>query len=154
MNGYFRHLRRKVGAVTLALACFLAIAWVRSKLAGDFLILPRKEVISINGALITRFAGLGAPEIVTYQAMTFSNADDRTSYDDEWDWLYYGFGYRSFAVTWITKGLRTTSTTFDYRFPYWAIAIPVTLLSAWLLLSKPRSKHRPPHSMADEPRSM
>ena len=112
MPAYFIPLRRKIGVVTLLMACVFASGW------------------------IWRIAG--CPNPITSH-------------------LQVGFGLNGFSV--VAK--KTVSVTtiaidgsgqqvydkhlglvdvFETAIPYWSIIIPLTLLSAYLLLSKPQKK--------------
>ena len=48
MNGYFKPLRRKIGAVTLGLACLLMSGWVRSQFMGDVVLVRAGKTWSIS----------------------------------------------------------------------------------------------------------
>ncbi|WP_157605441.1 hypothetical protein [Schlesneria paludicola] len=139
MREFFTGWKRKVGILTLVMACVFAGGWVRSTLVGDFLTKSEMEVISISGVFIIRFAGSDAPVTMAYESAILDRAGSGLGYDDEWDSLQFGFGRRTFPVMRIVNGVRSESTTVDFRIPYWSIVVPLTLLSIWLLLSKPRS---------------
>ena len=47
-----------------------------------------------------------------------------------WKWRIMGFGDGEFSIFGVKIRV--------ILFPYWSIVLPPTLLSAWLLLSKPR----------------
>ena len=95
MPTYFKPLRRKIGVLTLVLACVLMAGWVRSLSIQD------KELFNID---------------------SLRNAIISSQGSIAWE-------------RWIGNG-RHESTSIAY----WSIVIPVTMLSAWLLLSKSRQK--------------
>lgn len=149
---YFKPLRRQLGIVTLLIACLLVGGWVRSMLVGDFLTRSNMEFISINQALIIRFAGKDSPATTAYESAVLDRAGNGLGYDDDWDSLHFGFGYRSFPVTRFLNGSRSESTTVDYRIPYCSIALPMVALSAYLLLSKTRVRVRTSPNVGGERR--
>jgi hypothetical protein len=99
MGSYFKPWRRKIGVVTLMLACVLAANWICSAFA--------ERCLNLFG--IGLYFTPEATEVVTVNSMCIVGI---------------------FVVS------------------HWLIVIPLTLLSAWLLLSKPR---RPKMKSADEP---
>jgi len=149
MGEYFKPRRRKFGVITLLMACVLMVGWVRSNFFKDELWFSKDPspnqvfVQSCTGGVrffygsangeITRggywwisrrcgagdlnFAGFGVPFVF-----------DRR-------WQYWGFDFG--------KGheIQQPPTEYILQFmfiPYWSIVLPLTLLSAFLLLSKPR----------------
>ena len=133
----FKPWRRKLGVMTLALACVFAAGWVRS-------------------LLLTDSAGwhLGA-ELVTFSHDGHLSAYVRTKHSVfRWAWpRFYTDGYRRFTDPgdkqnwqWTFAGVRFGSKNADEPYfhivavPYSYIVLPLTLLSASLLLSKPRNK--------------
>lgn len=134
---YFKPLRRKIGLVTLALACVLAAGWVRSQYlldtAGFVRGIWRSDFTSQNGKLwliyVTydrpRESGFLIDSTRIYVPQDLADLPARQSkLDWRWDWI--GFHFSSSAHF------------HNSIIPYWAIVVPLTLLSAWLLLSKPR----------------
>lgn len=134
MGDFFKPWKRKVGLVTLLLACVFAAAWTRSLFVEDFL---GNGWRSWNGAIeqvfYTSSAGLlvitvhdenGArTEIVDHPAPpSVNNATAPASLPS--------------AGTIGTAG----SEEIQWWFPYWAITIPLTIISMWLLLSRARER--------------
>jgi len=100
--GYFKPWRRKIGMITLVLACLSAAGWARS--------ISVEDVFSFGGRQLRSHSGLIEEFVDT--------SIDLTDF----------FGQ-----------IRTTRVRVTYwRVPYWSIVVPLTLLSAYLLLSKPR----------------
>ena len=57
----------------------------------------------------------------------------------EWRWLRLGFGIADLYCTGsVISGKRDVLSQTIYAIPYWSIVIPLTLLSAYLLLTNPR----------------
>jgi hypothetical protein len=146
MMGYFKPLRRKVGCVTLMLACVLAVGWVRSYLKKERRIVAFQGTQSFTSFVSDR-TGLfwirlerqpPLPAAVLVDAADVSvnflsaKAVER-QIETNWYWDRFGFDWgeqekdANFSIGRITF----------WKIPHWPI-IPLTLLSAWLLLSKPR----------------
>jgi hypothetical protein len=168
MPTYFTPLRRKIGVLTLLMACVFAAGWVRSLVVldriefSDFTGSPNKEH-SIAGLGTKRHAVvLLAYELVEFDWQTpiaqtpFNlvsvSSDASQSEDDVKVDLDYGKPMMAIALPETgteARGLaerRTGTMLLPVPFlvlPYWSIVIPLTLLSAWLLLSKPRAKAKP-----------
>jgi hypothetical protein len=127
---YFRGWKRKVGLVALGLACLFAAGWVRSQSEDDSF---NSELFdgswnyfaSANGHLtwIT-----STSEIVGFSAY---EAAMLTGLPPE---EHQVVSSNAFSET--TKDSRLTTT--KYVVPYWSIVVPLTLVSAGLLLSKSR----------------
>lgn len=131
---YIRPLRRKIGIVALVIACVLVVGWVRSFFIEDRIAFTisrvRHAISSYHGAIA-------------------------------WEhWIDDGHqgGVIGWSSDWRSEKSLIHSTTFFQSRPgsmlgklehesrsvrCWQIVIPLTLLSAWLLLSKPRAKPGP-----------
>lgn len=147
--------RRKIGVATLLLACACMVAWARSMFTYDgiWLFSPKSRygVVSNRGCLTLQYAhshdarGTGwdfkwdshqrrpkAEVEVTghFLNLILSNFSfvSKTAY-----WGYYSDLVRSpgptVSVDWV-----------HVQLPYWFLVAPVTILSAYLLLCKPRRK--------------
>lgn len=99
MGSYFKPLRRKIGLISLALACVFSGAWVRSCLYEDEIHINGRHFIS-SGGFFGETTILG----------TLNENGDPVNLLPIW------------------------------LIPYAMVVIPLLLLSAWLLLSKPRVK--------------
>jgi hypothetical protein len=140
MRDFFRGWKRKFGVLTLLLACALMAGWVRSLAATDLIQGQRSNqakysFTSSSGSLAWRWANLNlSPGEARYPKWI---VEPRNTWfylsDDSVTWHLRGLG---FGI-----GIRTQEdgsySTFKV-IPYWAIVVPLTLLSAWLMLSKPR----------------
>lgn len=144
MGSYFKRLRRKIGVVTLVMACVFAAGWVRSLVTKDtfslrrdprticFVILNQSRVLLWQ--LTAPFATTTVQGFHETAPVANENYFNETEYVVEWHWqaAWFEFGkthYRNFTPK------------FENQFffiPYWSIVVPLTLLSGWLLLSKPR----------------
>jgi len=130
MRQFFRPFRRKLGVLTLVVACALACLWVRSEKSTDIVI------TGIGGTRL--LSGEGQLVVIPADSQIFlwlnSGRDDFMPF----------FGYQQYHeglwtttdkdVSWnIEPDLRHASIH------YWSIVLPLTLLSAWLLVSGRRS---------------
>ena len=124
MREFFRSWKRKVGVVTLVIACVVMMEWMRSYVAMDVLRFGgnkrQQGVVSLNGELC-------------WWAWNVSEVD--------WS-LQPNERPISDAVAHELTARRETSTYGDGRrewiIPHRVIVLPLTLFSAYLLLSKPR----------------
>lgn len=143
MWGYFKPLRRKLGVVTLGLACLFGAAWVRSLFAADVV-----EVRTGPHSLEALKSGI---HLLAWESM-FCDLDSSTRvfnwntypspelFDTTFKWndRYYGFDVYQL-------GGPSENFVFTRRsIPYWSVVVPITLLSAGLLLSKPRVRQPKP----------
>ena len=138
MRAYFEGWKRKAGVATLFMALVLAGGWVRSKIVGDELEFESgpastEALESFNGSLlwatsIDSDAHAGTP-LFRWHSRPASDYEHLRDPIYEWEFRAFGFGVGHFGDhhdgLWI------------YVTPYWALVIPLTLLSAILLLSKP-----------------
>lgn len=169
MRDFFKGWNRKAGVVTLALTLLLLVGWIRSNDQCDILVWTfnqsRYGINSLgNRICLSRQTPAPDPEFsrpFDYGPVKLSmvggfrdrdrNADGAFQpfdpikrYDGSvcsvrwrWDWigLHAGVADQQDGTT----RLRIDTCVF----PHWSIVIPLTLFSAWLLLSKPRSAQTP-----------
>ena len=138
MREFFEGWRRKVGCVTLVMACVFAAGWVRSFRVEDGISFPTGDpnigaLVSVNGeiGLIQWYDddNLWPDGAVPQVASTPFPPATPTSLGT-WIWCCCGLGVKG----WLEHRY--------YVISYWSIVIPLTLLSAYLLLWKPRPKER------------
>jgi hypothetical protein len=141
MDSYFKPWKRKIGLLTLAMACVFAAGWVRSQTTVDLMYLdfPNSNFVFISGSgsfLIvrdTRFTWAD-PAVVTKMSVILVPVD------------YSYFNVRGYRRGWAATNVGVYSSVEDALMngtptamtPYGYVVIPLTLLSAFLLLSKPR----------------
>jgi len=131
MREFFRPFRRKLGVLVLVLACVFAGMWIRSTMFYDVISFgntPRQQAIfSIGGRLTYWMYTLHSPDTPYRQVQSarFESADLPARLE-------------SIATT--RELLTATDNLVEFWLPYWAIVSPLTLLSAWLLIGKPRRK--------------
>jgi hypothetical protein len=136
MGDYFKPWRRKIGVVTLVMACVFTAAWVRSQTLRDRISLGKHSVQSYSGGVAwmqyTRFIQ-ATLSIDTDLVEHYRN--DEAKIDKQLRWWRCGFENYEQEYHIATMG---TGVVLVWRVLYWPIVIPLTLLSAFLLLSKPR----------------
>jgi hypothetical protein len=157
MPTYFKPLRRKIGIVTLALACVFAAGWARSQGYDDeldFWTGPH-QTHSLNSSptgicwmkrsnlppdvpMTTGRCGLVAFQSWHVGPGPFSDVPDPFRWSTpQWQFSAMGFHFAESTINPPDYGnLRI------WIIPYWSIVIPMTLLSAWLLLSKVRKPEK------------
>ena len=124
MGDFFRGWRRKAGLVTLVMACVLAVGWMRSCVYGVlwyFVAGDRQHYIfSLNGRIIwgaswttEGFDAFRGSFPLTLEVADFLNTMPERLVDPR-------FKHAELAIS------------------YWQFVLPLTLLSAWLILAKPR----------------
>lgn len=150
MQELFRGWKRKVGVVTLVMACVSAAGWMRSTDVADAIFIPTGEESTGNDTTDVIWSSNSRIAWGRFLQSVW-NGDSRSiriesnellgghllgvppffnDNDTEWDLSVCGFGIGS---------SRTTPMTSMWVISYWSIVPPLTLLSAWLLLSKPRA---------------
>jgi hypothetical protein len=128
--------------VTLVLALMLMGGWQRSQYIFDFIewqsgTHSTEVILSVDRCFMWQNRQLKAPESQKrfrywYKA-PFESLDAPNSVF-QWRWRRHGFG----VVDWTVQPPNVSRTTM-WVVPYWSIVGPLTLISAYLLLSKPRS---------------
>jgi hypothetical protein len=144
--GYFKPWRRKVGVVTLILACVFAAGWARSYSTVDYFTLNSSmSLIFVSGSgsfcLTTGRSGRhintpGEPVVMYISPVSYL-------------WRPVGSGARKLEFVWYNyrapkvEIYRSSGPGTEKRIemiPFWCVLLPIALLSAWLLLSKPRQR--------------
>ena len=108
MGEYFRGWKRKVGCVTLLMACALMLGWVLGLISETWL-----DKLFANNTQYVQYRLALTPE---------------------------GFQFHKHQGYTPANGKPVDRDPVVIIIPLAPFAIPLTLLSAWLLLSKPRSK--------------
>ncbi|MDB5345260.1 MAG: hypothetical protein JWP89_3637 [Schlesneria sp.] len=124
MRTFFHGWRRKTGVVTLVVSCALMGLWMRSQLVGDTWCWSvgheTEVVISEDGMLSWWRLATQRPVARFWNPGFVSQSPDGTRYATIGDWG-------------VELGLSDSLTV-----PYWPFVIPLTLLSGYLMLWKPR----------------
>ena len=145
MGEFFKPWRRKVCLLTLFMACVFIGGWVRSGFIRDTLNFKLGQypvwLCSENGhvswvAVIERDPKVwmsfynwecDLPSGYSHFPSNYRLLSESLPITEQWKWIWLGF------VTKLTGGEQTC-----WIISYWSIILPLTLLSAYLLLSKPR----------------
>lgn len=148
----FKPLRRKLGVVILLMACLCAVGWMRSFEFTDALFYDRAtaytHVVSTDRKLVWGH-GTFSTDRTPYQKPTISHFHYLTSSKPQYEPENDGWTI-SFESTWAgfenTVRTRGSERLSIWTIPYYAIVLPLTLLSGCLLLSKPRTSQPKPAS--------
>jgi hypothetical protein len=138
MREFFRGWRRKAGCVMLAMACLLTAAWIRSFALHDVVAIPLWNsytyVVSVNGDFAVELT-YPVPAGADPFWMTMRQDSDATIFEflqDNIVWKWRGAGL---AISKTSPGHTT-----DYIVHYAWLTLPLTLLSAYLILWKPKPR--------------
>jgi hypothetical protein len=162
MGEYFRPWRRKMGVLTLLMALVFMAGWVRSNFVSDNISssVCRNRFLSLSSSLETLLVATivtDIPDLVAQGPQWHTDTPKSTDIkplDDpevECKWRCCQFGYGELSRKEFDENLQR-EFSFDVAmtpFPYWFITIPLTLLSTYLLLSKPRPGKPPAIEMVD-----
>lgn len=148
MREFFRGWKRKIGCMTLVMACVFMGAWIRGHGTKDIIATGNGRGLayhefnsSYQGIMwYSHTSDLGYQwDAGWYRVRIFDRESfnplaqfaDEMAIDRRWQWLGFDCGQvhdpdsPSFKTSW-------------FLIPYWSTTIPLTLISAFLLLSKPR----------------
>jgi hypothetical protein len=147
MRDFFHGWRRKVGCLTLVMACVLMGGWFRSRLVQDELRISvcYANLIfnSCNGTLTWwQLSGLdsASPQCFAFQWLTHPEIRGRTFSFSKLVTLEEG---RSVTPTHVYIPREEQGAMLvNWTVPYWSIFLPLTLLAAYLILVP--SQKRPP----------
>ena len=151
MEDFFKPRRRKLGCVSLVATLMVMGGWLRSQYWIDSIIFNLNgQVITIqslaNGIDFGRMSyrvGLSSPgwewssqELLPLLENWVDAKGNQKEIDPWMDhkivWRRDWFGFH------VGVGYRGNRRDEDCMIPYWSIVVPLTLLSAYLLLTKPR----------------
>lgn len=150
MLTFFHGWRRKMGAATLAMACLFAAGWIRSQFVWDsFVCLPASgktliEAESIDGRVSLLINAADRPsrsksyyEWKKNSPTTAAAPEDGFKCTRRFPRLQFaGCGYYLLdSGSGVSAGWQSM-----VEIELMSLMIPLTLLSAWLLLSKPKRK--------------
>lgn len=131
MREFFQPLRRKLGVLLLVVACVAMALWVRTLSHADAIRFSKggPRFVVVSGAHSLCFAmGPSTPKELEFNS--YPTSQFQREYDNyQFHWRLCGCGIASLGRP-VTRVLVIS---------YWSIFIPSTLLSAWLLLTKPRN---------------
>ena len=161
MGEFFRGWRRKIGLLTLLMACVFAAGWVRSQYKCDNFVRRNAQwrdcIVSVDGRLMLHRT-VPLNEGPGYIRL-FGNEFEWTSRDvssvagfeldadgkrppfnafDRLDHVLWRLDWAGFTFGASLKKPSLVRRLDLVLIPYWSIVVPLTLLSAFLLLWKPR----------------
>ena len=140
MGDYFSPWRRKIGVVTLMMACVTMVGWVRSRLNNDFVLISIGSLRSVFVSGGQKFCLIlpCEPQLEVFFVQTTNGVDSPKI----WRIEAHNFEEEAFSqhskVGYITRVAYPGQKRFRL-IPYWSLTIPLTLLSLWLLLFNPRT---------------
>lgn len=150
MAEFFRGWKRKVGVVTLVLACLLTAAWIRSSVIYDSVYgigsVPEYRIGSMFGLVCifvvrsedTSPDACSDPHWISGKASDLFNPATQERFDPmqhstpNWRRDFAGF---HFGEGRSNLQMSSQETWRCCSLPYWSIVLPFTLISVWLLLS-------------------
>lgn len=149
MWNYFKPLRRKLGVATLVLACVFTAGWVRSLLVVDVIGVAGKyfpgtksyhEIACFDGVLEwrqvwSRRNGDYSRADGTWRTTSVEGERKSRLFEYEVEQQHEFCVFRVEGGSWGKPDLRPAAMGIIVV-PYWSIVIPLTVLSAWLLLVK------------------
>lgn len=144
MREVFRGWRRKAGCATLVMACALAGMWCRSFSVQDVFgwgdSTPDLPIwFASNEGVLVAIAEIPIGRSGFRPSTSIWETDETWPWEKmfpsniTWSFQFCGFGYGKAEFQFLTL-------------PYWSATIPLTLLSAYLLLWKPRKRTEPEHA--------
>ena len=128
MAEFFKSWRRKVGVMTLLIACLCLGGWVRS--------LNTIDLIFVRGGLIvvSLRGNFSFSHRVHVLSQTLSGGFPSKIRSSD---------FREGLKIWSMDASSTITIQTDHAMiPYWSLVLPATALSAYLLLTKPRESTR------------
>ena len=152
MWDFFRGWRRKIGSITLLMACALTLIWLRSDVIRDEIDLcpsfywPQLpwygEIVSLKGSLGWHryemepgLGGIGASFPValhTYKVKHYFACSPKIEDTLVWHRKWGGFGYGAGKTH--LKGMSAQV----WIIPFWSVIFPLTLTASFLFVSRPR----------------
>ena len=153
MMGYFKPLRRKMGFMVLLLVLPLMALWIRSCSRIDIVDFDTEKLIhhtvrSDSGCMIWfKHQGLNFPEyfaVPKWYSVPIENKRSMAPEPIVWRFQLWGIGRGEIVDDFLSYRCDVVSL------PYWSIIFPLTVMSAWLLLSRPRAKTKQPITPVSE----
>lgn len=139
MRELFKGWRRKLGCATLVMACLFAVGWIRSFYCRDTAVIPLSNSTSVEfSSMRSKFCllRLSEPRRLKWETSPVEG-EDHTYNLLTADWSRRIAGARAFS------NLHAfAASTAGIVVPYWLPTLPLTLLSAWLILRKPRPNEK------------
>jgi hypothetical protein len=146
LREFFQVWRRKAALATLLMALLLAVTWMRSGIVRDVIVISFEEswhtIESSNGGICWKqWKGNLLPSMQWESGeASMSDTDWWVDLDVEWrqEWAGFHFGAGTSTLMISSDSIPLLLHFGLWIIPYWSLVLPLTLLSAWLLLIKPR----------------
>lgn len=129
MRVFFEGWRRRSGCATLVMACIFMAGWFRSFVILDSLAYSgsgRQYQIGSWDGYILWMSGVPVSDV---ELLNF-----------KWDRMTFGPLIPESEISDVFMNSENWKPFVKWTIPYWSVALPLTLVSAWLLLTKPRKK--------------
>jgi len=156
MVEFFKPLRRKTGVVTLVMALALMVGWMRSNVVGEVIkigtICGQAQQVRSERGDVWWMSYSGSPTATEgYQRWEMWTITDKPNEPDYFrsflrnklPW-YQRWQIRFDKQVW-NVGVPPSMQQYigyGFIFPYGTLTIPLTMISLWLLLSKPRPSNQ------------
>jgi len=147
MREFFKGWRRKLGSVALVMACLLSSGWIRSDGYGEFVESPRLDEFFIPFER-SICAGWYRRQIYLYSEFSLPHGARLISYEIMPEYrsgLFDGVltpasqqQIKFLGVELIAGRYHLAGNVFALKIPFGFVVLPLTLLSAYLILWKPR----------------
>jgi len=143
MDKSLRGWKPNAGYVTLVVVFILIGGWMRSLISTDIMQFSSgnhafDDVTSVDQVLVwgrnrtvEPQSVVTRPEWRSFEGASFDVFLDRLDRECSWRWCGFGVGE-------LKKDSSKPLSLSFWSVPYWSIVLPLTLLSAYLLVSKPR----------------
>ena len=139
MGEFFKGWRRKAGLVTLAMACLLAVAWMRSYVVRDVVTFTRSDRLHMIVSSHSHASWWAMANV--YSQMEWNRYSIPPTERGRNSHLAH-FRLMESTIASVMLQSRPPQGAI-WTVPYWSLVLPLTLLSAWLILGKTR-KYQPP----------
>jgi hypothetical protein len=148
LSEFFRGWRRKLGIVTLLMACIVMVEWIRS--------LTNSTQFSVRAEKDACVGIQSANQVFSLFYWRFNHPSMNWDAQEDIEFVVYPFAEQPGAKNWPQGefrwrigdfGWQDSSIGPDHRMmqfiaPHWSIAVPLSLLSAFWLLIKPRTSNQ------------
>lgn len=150
MLEFFHGWRRKLGSIAVLVACVVTMAWCRSLIVEDKLILVSGSTSAMSGLTLRQITSESA--ILRWETIShIENFMDSAVPESRWTTgpltEFGNIGHPGLCqprFQWggfeLAAGDFVSTRVSALAVPYWSLALPLTLASAYLILWKPRLK--------------
>jgi hypothetical protein len=157
MLTFFHGWRRKIGCVTLVMALALMVVWMRGQVRFDFLELNLSHatyrICTLGGSVrFLRQTPSDGGQLLAWRSGDLTeifgygtDENGKPEHYDEWEDAEVEWR-RDFLGIHAGAGQYSSRRVVCCVLPYWSLVLPVTLLSGYLIVFKPR---KPAHISPD-----